>query len=65
MGFMEGATEMEVQGNEEERRWVEERAAFMAAGLKYSHRTAQLFVIQTRTQSQTIQIIIMRAAGLV
>lgn len=56
---MEGATEMEI------RRWVEERAGFMEAGLKYSHRTAQLFGIQTRTQSQTIHKIIMRAVGLI
>lgn len=52
---------MEIQRNEEERRWVEERAGFMAAGLKYS----QLFAIQTWIQSQTIQKIIMRAVGLV
>lgn len=62
---MEGETEMEIQRNEEERRWVEERAGSVAAGLKYSHRTAQLFEIQTRTQSQALQKIIMRAVGLV
>lgn len=48
MGFMEGATE--IQRNEEERQWVEERAGFMAAGLKYSHCIAQLFATNTDTE---------------